>query len=469
MVNSESCHYSRFTIHDLPFTIHDSRFAVHNLTADQLQQMNFAEAVKYLIRLGHETLTIKLGLRSTELLLEALDNPERSFRSVQIAGTNGKGSTCAFLDSICRHAGIKTGLYTSPHLESITERIKVNGANISQADLARYTTLVSEAAQRLVAENTLEALPTFFEQVTVIGLVALREAGVELAILETGLGGRLDSTTAANATICGITQIAFDHEEFLGHTIEEIAGEKAAIIRASAEVAIASQNPKALDVILKRCSNVGVIPFYNQVRSTINDVSKDGRFCVTFETPERVLENVSLGLRGRHQIENAALAIQLAEILNKKSFSISSEAIVQGLQTASHPGRLELIDGVLLDGAHNPAGATALREFLTQFGRRPLTIVFGAMRDKRLVEIAELLFPIADTLILTEVNNPRTAHLDQLERIASPFKVRHVKAMATAEAALRYAIEQTPAKGMICVTGSLYLIGELRSQVNNHD
>jgi dihydrofolate synthase/folylpolyglutamate synthase len=431
--------------------------------------MDFAEAVKYLLGLGHETLTIKLGLKSTELLLQALDNPERSFRSVQIAGTNGKGSTCAFLDSICRHAGIRTGLYTSPHLESITERIKVNGTNISEADFARCTTLVSEAAHQLVAEKTLEALPTFFEQVTAIGLVALREVGVELAILETGLGGRLDSTTAANATVCGITQIAFDHEEFLGHTIEEIAAEKAAIIRSGASVAIASQNPKALEVILKRCSDVGVTPLFDQVRTTINNVSNDGRFWVTFQTPERAFENVSLGLRGRHQIENAALAIQLTEILNSKGFSISADAIVHGLPAASHPGRLELIDGVLLDGAHNPAGATALREFLTQFGRRPLTIVFGAMRDKRLVEIAESLFPLAAELILTEVKNPRTASMDQLERLASLFKLRRVKAIAPAEAALRYAIAQAAPNGMICITGSLYLIGELRSQVKNHD
>ncbi|HEY6806854.1 MAG TPA: folylpolyglutamate synthase/dihydrofolate synthase family protein [Pyrinomonadaceae bacterium] len=427
--------------------------------------MNFAEAVKYLLSLGHETLTIKLGLRNTELLLQALNNPERSFKSVQIAGTNGKGSTCAFLDSICRQAGIKTGLYTSPHLESITERIKVNGANISDDDFARYTTLVRDAAQQLVADKTLEALPTFFEQVTAIGLVALREAGVELAILETGLGGRLDSTTAANASVCAITQIAFDHEEYLGHTIEEIAGEKAAIIRPDSKVAVAPQKPDALAVILKRCEDIGVTPLLDQVRTTVNDVSTDGRFVVSFNTPERQLENVSLGLRGRHQIENAAVAIQLTEILSTDDFSISSEAIVNGLQTASHPGRLELIRNVLLDGAHNPAGASALREFLTQFGPRPLTIVFGAMRDKRLVEIAELLFPLADELVLTEVNNPRTARLDQLERLASLFKLERVTSIAQAEDALHYAIQQAPPEGMICITGSLYLIGELRSQV----
>ena len=223
-------------------------------------EMDFAQAVQYLLSLGHETLTIKLGLKTTELLLEALQHPELLFRSVQIAGTNGKGSTAAFLDSICRNASIKTGLYTSPHLTSITERIKVDGVDISEEDFARHTTSVREVAESLVSNGTLEALPTFFEQVTTIAFVAFREAGVELAILETGLGGRLDSTTAAKAGICAITTIAFDHEEYLGNTIEEIAAEKAAIIHAGSKVVIGPQSPKALDVIRRRCNEVGVTP-----------------------------------------------------------------------------------------------------------------------------------------------------------------------------------------------------------------
>src|SRR4051794_16534125 len=186
--------------------------------------MNFDEAVGYLLSLGNETLTIKLGLRNTELLLAALNNPQHAFQSVQIAGTNGKGSTAAMLDAICRAAGIKTGLYTSPHLVSITERIKISGAEIIREDFAACATVVRDVSEQL------EALPTFFEQVTAIALLAFRNAGVELAILETGLGGRLDSTTAANARLVGITQIALDHQEYLGNTIESIAAEKAAII-----------------------------------------------------------------------------------------------------------------------------------------------------------------------------------------------------------------------------------------------
>src|SRR5919112_213784 len=218
--------------------------------------MHFDEAVRYLLSLGHETLTIKLGLRNTELLLAALDNPERAFRSVQIAGTNGKGSTAVMLDAICRASGIKCGLYTSPHLVSITERIKVSGLEITREDFAACATTVRDVSQQL------EALPTFFEQVTAIALIAFRNAGIELAILETGLGGRLDSTTAANAGIVAITPIAMDHEEYLGHTLASIAAEKGAIIRPGVRAVIGKQQPEALEVLVRRCEETGVAPLF---------------------------------------------------------------------------------------------------------------------------------------------------------------------------------------------------------------
>src|SRR5690349_13474799 len=253
--------------------------------------MQFQEAVEYLLSLGHETLAIKLGLRNTELLLAALDNPQRALQSVQIAGTNGKGSTAAMLDSICRAAGIKTGLYTSPHLVSITERIRVSGEQISEEDFARHTTTVREASQRLLDTGRIEALPTFFEQVTAIGLLAFREAGIGLAILETGMGGRLDSTTAANASIVAITQIAMDHEQYLGDTIERIASEKAAIIRPGVKAIIGKQHyPEALSVLLQRCEETGVQPIFAMPPANA----------------------IRIGLRGRHQLENAAIAIALA-------------------------------------------------------------------------------------------------------------------------------------------------------------
>ena len=247
--------------------------------------MTFEGAVQYLLGLGHETLTMKLGLRNTELLLNALDNPERAFPSVQIAGTNGKGSTAAMLDSICRAAGIRCGLYTSPHLVSITERIRVSGEAIAPEEFAACATTVRDVSEQLLRDKLIEALPTFFEQLTAIALLAFRNAGIELAILETGLGGRLDSTTAANARIVAVTQIAMDHEEYLGNTLESIASEKAAIIRPGVEAVIAKQEPEAMSVLMQRCKEVGVVPILDDARRSIKSTTPDGKFCVTFETP----------------------------------------------------------------------------------------------------------------------------------------------------------------------------------------
>lgn len=407
--------------------------------------MQFDEAVQYLLDLGHETLAIKLGLRNTELLLQALDNPERAFTVVQIAGTNGKGSTAAMLDSICRAAGIKTGLYTSPHLVSITERIRISGSDITPEDFARHATTVRAVAADLLARKEIEALPTFFEHVTAIALLAFREAGVEVAILETGLGGRLDSTTAAKASIVGITQIAMDHEEYLGTTLTSIASEKAAVIRPGVTAVIGKQEPEALSVLLDRCAAVGVQP------SLVGD--------------RDFYEKFPLNLRGAHQIQNKSVAIRLAEALCVHGFSISDAQIGLGLATATHAGRLELIPPFLLDGAHNPAGAQALRNYLDEFQHGPLTLIFGAMSDKRLDQIAEILFPLADCLILTTVHNPRSALLETLAPLASRFARGTVIETTTSAEALRVAIAQTPKDGLICVTGSLYLIGETRPMI----
>jgi dihydrofolate synthase / folylpolyglutamate synthase len=401
------------------------------------RKMRFYDAVKYLLGLGHETLTIKLGLRNTELLLQSLDNPERTFPAVQIAGTNGKGSTAVMLDSVCRAAGMQTGVYTSPHLVSITERIQIAGEQISEEEFARHTATVRDASQQLLQSGEIEALPTFFEQLTAIALLAFREAHIELAILETGLGGRLDSTTAAKAGIVAITRIAMDHEQYLGETIESIASEKAAIIRPGVIAVIGNQDPRALSVLLRRCEETNVEP------------------SLAFTLPE---EPFLIGLRGRHQLENAAIAIRLAETL-----SISDDAIITGLETVQHPGRLELIPTkppVLLDGAHNPAGAQALCIYLDEFGRRPLTLVFGAMRDKKLERIAEILFPLADVLILTTIDNPRAASLETLTTIATRFARGSVTKCEIVSDAYHAALRQTSPEGLICVTGSLYLIGE---------
>src|SRR5258705_1505777 len=346
--------------------------------------MNFAEANQYLLSLGHETLAIKLGLRNTELLLESLGNPHKLYKSVQIAGTNGKGSTAAMLESICRDAGISVGLYTSPHLVSITERIKISGDEISQDAFAKIASEVRLAAESLVTSENLEAPPTFFEHVTAIALLAFREAGVELAILETGLGGRLDATTAVRASTLAITPISLDHQESLGEALREVAAEKAAIIRPDSIVVVSPQPEVVRRVIVERCRECGVTPAW-----TTQDISDPDLNCVrTFRTEKDIYEKVRLALRGAHQITNAATAIALAEALRSDGFSLSHEAIVEGLSTARHPGRLEVFQTstdkagkvfVLLDAAHNPAGAEALRLYLERAEPKdmPIKLVFG--------------------------------------------------------------------------------------------
>ncbi|HEY6118374.1 MAG TPA: folylpolyglutamate synthase/dihydrofolate synthase family protein [Pyrinomonadaceae bacterium] len=428
--------------------------------------MNFDETLRYLLSLGHETVTMKLGLRNVEILLAALGEPQQTFPSIQIAGTNGKGSTAVVLESILRHAGIRTGLYTSPHLVSITERIRIDGTEISTADFSRLASAVRTTAEALVQAHRLETVPTFFEQTTAIAFLAFKEAKLDLAILETGLGGRLDATTCAAAQTVAITPVALDHEEYLGNTIQEIAAEKAAIIRPGVTAIIGQQSPLARDVILRRCEQKNVTPIFDETVKRIDSFSFDGRFCVTFETPVDTYEKLQLGLRGRHQIINVSLAIAIAESLRSQGYLIPKVAIVDGVENARHAGRLELLPAapaILLDGAHNPAGAESLKAYLEEFAPESLTLVFGAMRDKKVDQMIELLFPLADRVVLWELNNPRAASLEVLQELArNQTKPDQIVSVRSAEEAIAAARSITPLPGMICFTGSLYLVGASR-------
>jgi dihydrofolate synthase/folylpolyglutamate synthase len=430
--------------------------------------MFFDEALQYLLSLGHETLTIKLGLANTERLLEALGQPQQAFRKVQIAGTNGKGSTAVMLDAMTRAAGINTALYTSPHLVSITERMRFNGQEILPLDFARLTNRVREAGARLLDAGLIPTLPTFFEHLTVMFLIACADARTELAILETGLGGRLDATTAARAEVVAITPIALDHQEYLGDTLKQIANEKAAIIHPGVTAAIiAPQSAEVIDVILRRCAECEITPRLNDCTFEITGAEQDGRLRATFTTPRDRYEDVLLGLRGHHQVTNACVAIGLAEALHEDDSAIGRAEIIAGLESARHAGRLEIHEAsrrILLDGAHNIAGAQALRNYIDEFVSVPLTLIFGAMRDKDLAEIAMILFPVARRLILTGVSNPRAASPEMLAGIAA----RAVDSLTITLApdidkALSLALAQTPPEGVVCVTGSLYLVGEAQS------
>ncbi|MCU0238835.1 MAG: bifunctional folylpolyglutamate synthase/dihydrofolate synthase [Pyrinomonadaceae bacterium] len=409
--------------------------------------MNFEESVKYLYSLGNEVTAMKLGLENPRKLLQSLDNPHENYLKIQVAGTNGKGSTCAFLDSICRQANIKTGLFTSPHLISITERIKINGEEISEADFAKYATIVKSRVES--QESRISA--TFFEQITMIALLAFAENNVDLAILETGLGGRLDATTAANAEIVAITPIDYDHQQYLGETLTEIAGEKAAIINSPKQkVVISKQHAESEKVILERCKEFGVKPIKN---CRLIEENSNENFLVTKK--QVYLSNLSL--KGKHQFDNASVAIDLAETLAENfGFTIGIDEIDKGLQTATHKGRLEFYKHILFDGSHNIAGAKALREYLREEISQPITLIFGAMKDKQIAEIAEILFPLADVLILTEVENSRTAKVEDLHQFAQ----NQANVILTQNTNEALEIARMFPENLTCVTGSLYLVGE---------
>ncbi len=413
--------------------------------------MNFAESQRYLYSLGNEVEAMKLGLENVRTLLAELGNPQENYLKVQVAGTNGKGSVCAFLDSICGQADIRRGLYTSPHLVSITERIKIDGAEISEDDFARLATHVRETSEALLSDGRLAYRPTFFEQVTAIALLAFAEAKVELAILETGLGGRLDATTAAKAEIAAITQIDLDHQEYLGDTIEEIAAEKAAIILEQTEaVVIGRQSPVVMNVLHGVIGEAHSRGVFVRETAVVFDESSLGM-------PLRSLVG-SLSLRGAHQVANAEVAILTADIL-RKYFPITDENIRKGLNSAIHPGRLEYIDNVLLDGAHNIAGAKALLDYLTYVEKRPLTIIFGAMRGKDVAEIAKILWPRAERLILTQPANSRAMTAEELlEFVPEGFDAEKIVTTNSVDNALAAA----GSTELVLVTGSLYLVGEVR-------
>jgi dihydrofolate synthase/folylpolyglutamate synthase len=425
--------------------------------------MNFDESVKYLYGLGNEVLAMKLGLENIGKLLRALGDPQKNYLKIQVAGTNGKGSTCAFLEAICLDAGIKIGMTTSPHLISVTERVRLGGAEIGETDFARHATIIRETSERLVESGELETVPTYFEQVTAIALNAFAENEIDLAILETGLGGRFDATTAAEAEIVAITPIDFDHQRILGETLAEIAAEKAAIIRSDTKVVVASQKQEAQQVILERCREVGVKPTHSP-KNFLSRILESSLISVNFSTENDVYHDISLGLAGKHQVENALVAVSLAETLREFGFEIEKENIWRGLEKARHKGRLELYKGILFDGAHNAAGAASLREYLDEFVKQPIVMIFAAMRDKKIAEIAEILFPKADKLILTQVDNLRSEDarnfIEYLPENLSEDWGNKIFTAENVDSALKIAREIASGDDLICVTGSLYLVGE---------
>jgi dihydrofolate synthase/folylpolyglutamate synthase len=431
--------------------------------------------------LGHElaqTPSQKFDLAHMRVLLEGLEHPERRFPAVLIAGTNGKGSTAATLASILQVSGYKTGLYTSPHLVRINERVRINGAAISDDEFAGIHELVDRTAERLVSEGELPWHPSFFEMLTAIAFEYFARERVEIAVLEVGMGGRLDATNVVVPRVSVITDISLDHQKFLGETLTEIAREKAGIIRTNGVVVTLPQTPEANDVLgntileleARAVSAVEYVPPVSPnsgqylVPSAQEKAGYVARYPLLVMGREIVVETP---LVGRHQLRNVALAIAAAEELREQGFAtISATSVERGIRETHWPGRFQVLPAtgehpeVVFDVAHNPAGAWALRSTLSAaYQERPLVFVFGAMRDKAMKEMAEILFPLADRVIATQVENPRAATGAEIREAARRVEVE-IDEAANVAAALEKAREAAGARGLVVVTGSIYIVGE---------
>jgi dihydrofolate synthase/folylpolyglutamate synthase len=443
--------------------------------------MSYQRTVEQLYALGHElasTPSHKFDLAYVREMLEALSHPERRFASVLIAGTNGKGSTAATLSSILRVAGYKTGLYTSPHLERINERIRVNGEAISDPEFGEIYDRVERTAQQLLSAGKLPWHPSFFEMLTVMAFEYFASMGVEIAVLEVGMGGRLDATNVVEPMISVIADISLDHQKYLGDTIAEIAGEKAGIIRNHGVVVTLPQHPQANDVIghaieEKDARGVSAAQYVPPVSPGAaaylagRKTNLPGRSRYPLAVIGEEIE-VDSPLVGRHQLRNIALAIATAAELNDFGFKVTPKQVEQGIRETQWPGRFQVLPPsaatfqreMVLDVAHNPAGAWALRSALSEnFAGRGLTFVFAALQDKAIQEIAEILFPIAEQVVVTRVGNPRAATTAELVQAASRTGAL-LFAEETVPAALARAREISKPDGLIVVTGSIFLVGE---------
>ena len=413
---------------------------------------------------------MKFGLEGIKALLHELCHPHEALRSVHIAGTNGKGSTAAMLAEMASASGLRTGLYTSPHLVDITERIQINRSPISKDRFAQLATEVRAASERLCRKGVLQTPPSFFEQVTAAGFLFFAEEKAELVVLEVGLGGRLDATNICRPVVSAITTVGEDHQQYLGNSLAAIAFEKAGIIKPGVPVVSAPQSTEAMGVIRARCQELSsplvVADELLVLEPVVSPRQGEGFFRMRVETKKDAYD-VHLGLRGRHQAVNGLVAIHLGEILG-----FDRSAIEYGLSASPWPGRLELVRRkslapLLIDGAHNADGARALADFLREFHssqdrREEITVIFGAMSDKALHQMVEVLFPVATTRIVTRIDNPRSVEPEEIAKVAKRMGWDSIVVESTAEA-LAKADQVTSPNGMICVCGSLYLVGEIKS------
>ena len=415
--------------------------------------MNYPDSVRFLYALGNEVKTAKLGLERIGVVLGALGNPQQACRIVHVAGTNGKGSTCAMIESGLRAAGYHTGLFTSPHLVEPTERIQIAGKPVAAEQFAAAFDEVHACAETLLRQERIDLHPTYFESVTAMALVLYRERGVEYAVLEVGLGGRLDATNVVTPELCVVTPVDFDHEAYLGKSLESIAGEKAGILKPGVRAVFAQQRAEAAGVLESRAASLGVAVTRSR------DVAVD-RVALDARGSNFLWDGLAMScpLAGEHQVENARAAIAALQQLG-----IARDEIRAGIAQTAWPGRLERVavnPEIILDGAHNPASARALACYLDQFyERRRVWLIYGTMRDKAVEEMAAILFPRASHVIVTAPAQARALRPESIRELADHGEMQVApnirEALARAGGAAR--------DDAIFVTGSLFLVGEARA------
>lgn len=443
--------------------------------------MDYQDTINYLYNL--QKYGIKFGLANTIRLMSMMDNPHLKFRSVHIAGTNGKGSTAAMVASVLQEAGYKVGLYTSPHLINFTERIRINNEEISEKMVIELTDELRSRLAAIEASDCKEEkfTPTFFEFTTTIAFTYFAEEKVDIAVIETGMGGRLDSTNVINPVVSVITPIDYDHKEFLGDTISAIANEKAGIIKERAVVVSSPQCDEAERIIrdVSLNKNARLLVVGKDASVIEKGCGLDGcRF--DYKGINAEFKDIEIGLAGRHQIINAATALLTIEVLrnlceNLPPFtkgglggllSINDKAIRDGLKKARWPGRLEIVSReplILIDGAHNPSAARRLRDFLQEIlSNKKITLVLGILSDKDIDGILSELVPISEKIIATKPDYYRAAGPYELKDRIKRFG-KDAIVMNNVPDAIIYAKEIAQPDTVICITGSLFTVGEARA------
>jgi dihydrofolate synthase / folylpolyglutamate synthase len=435
--------------------------------------MDYPSAVRYLLSLGRElaaprqAATAKFDLENARILLERLGRPDRAYPTVHIAGTNGKGSTAAFVESILRDAGFRTGLNTSPHLERINERFRIDGEEIDDEQFADTFTRIHTVIEELLAEGKLRAHPTYFECVTALAFELFARERVEFGVIEVGLGGRLDATNIITPVVSVVTRIDFDHENYLGHSLVEITKEKSGILKYHVPAVSAPQLTEAREVLRAKAKELNCQLVETQEAFRIEQERIEGGCsrATVKETASGASFELAPRLPGRFQLQNALNAVASARLLQARDFRISDENIEHGIAATRWPGRLEKLQSqpdVYLDGAHNPSAARELAHFLEEnFASRRIYLIFGAVRDKAVDEITGLLFPLANEVIFTQPGTQRAVSATELASMAGHHAGRFI-VINDAEAALDAALAKARPEDAIFITGSLYLVGQLR-------